>query len=99
MRSTRIRVTEAELTDIVPGTALHKRALDAFDEIDAGEPYRKYARDKLDKDGDLEFDEDAAVSLGADEGAYVMGWKWVDDEAAIAEGYLTHPDRVEEEAE
>lgn len=97
MRAIRVRITEAELTDIKPGTALHKRALDAFDEIDQGEPYRRYANEHLDKDGELEFDDDAAVSLGADEGAYVMAWVWVSDDDLRAEGYLKENDTEEDE--
>lgn len=30
------------------------------------------------KDGEIELDEDAEVSLGEDPGAYVMVWTWVD---------------------
>lgn len=96
-RSTRVRINESDLEDIKPGTALHRRALEAFEEIEQGNPYREYARDRLDKDGELEFDEDAVVSLGADEGAYVMAWKWVDDESLIAEGYLEKHDDAEED--
>lgn len=33
-------------------------------------------------EGDLECDSDAVVSKGDDPGAYVMCWKWVDDEDA-----------------
>lgn len=31
------------------------------------------------RDGDLEIDSNAVVSLGDDPGAYVMAWVWVDD--------------------
>lgn len=34
------------------------------------------------KDGEIEMDDDAEVSLGDDPGAYVMVWKWVSEKAA-----------------
>lgn len=40
--------------------------------------YRSYAQGCLQRDGDLEFDDNAVVSMGEDPGAYVQGWKWVD---------------------
>lgn len=46
------------------------------------EKYRK-AADKLHhREGELEFDDNAPVSIGFDDGAYVMGWKWITDEEA-----------------
>lgn len=36
------------------------------------------AAGKHGSDGDLEFDDNAAISLSDDGGAYVMGWKWVE---------------------
>lgn len=36
------------------------------------------ADDKFGKEGDLEFDTDAEVSDGDDNGAYVQCWKWLD---------------------
>jgi hypothetical protein len=36
-----------------------------------------YARENLVRDGDLEVDADAVVSMGDDFGAYVACWKWV----------------------
>lgn len=38
--------------------------------------YREAARD-YQRDGDLEFDDNAVVSLGDDPGAYVQCWKWI----------------------
>ncbi len=38
--------------------------------------YRDQARD-LASDGELEIDDDAAVSIGSDEGAYVQMWQWI----------------------
>lgn len=40
--------------------------------------YRAFAQGYLQRDGDLEFDDNAVVSMGDDPGAYVQGWKWVD---------------------
>lgn len=34
------------------------------------------AKDKFEKDGDLEIDLDSQVSHGDDNGAYVQCWKW-----------------------
>jgi hypothetical protein len=31
---------------------------------------------------ELEFDDDAVVSLGEDAGVFVMGWRWITDEEA-----------------
>lgn len=36
------------------------------------------AKEKHEKEGAIEFDEDAVVSEGDDNGAYVTGWIWVD---------------------
>jgi hypothetical protein len=33
-------------------------------------------------EGDIEFDEDAVVSLSDDGGAYVQAWLWIDDPEA-----------------
>lgn len=38
---------------------------------------RQLASDKYGRDGDLEFDANATVSEGDDNGAYVQAWKWV----------------------
>ena len=38
---------------------------------------RKMADAKLGKDGELEFDSDAKVSEGEDNGAYVQAWAWI----------------------
>lgn len=40
--------------------------------------FSDYAHENLTDEGDLEFDSGCMVSMGADRGAYVMGWKWVD---------------------
>lgn len=39
--------------------------------------YLKYAQDESQRDGEIEFDDDAEVSLSDDGGAYVQGWYWV----------------------
>ncbi len=41
------------------------------------ETIRQMAKDEFTVDGDLEFDEEAKVSEGNDNGAYVQAWKWV----------------------
>lgn len=51
-------------------------------EDDVLEPmYRRYAQEVYQEDGELEFDNDAIVSISGDGGAYVQGWKWVDSDA------------------
>ena len=40
--------------------------------------YLAYAQENFHRDGDLEFDENAKVSIGEDSGAYVQCWKWID---------------------
>lgn len=91
-RATRIRVTDNDLKDIKPDSALYKRAVEELAEFEAGVPYREYASDHIDKDGDLEIDEDAVVSIGADDGAYIMCWKWIDHDAMREHGYLEDED-------
>lgn len=41
--------------------------------------YRKIAINDLQKDGELEIDPDAVVSISEDGGAYVQAWVWVQD--------------------
>ena len=49
--------------------------------------YRATADERYGHDGELEFDDDAVVSLGDDPGAYVMCWRWVDaDDAKVETG-------------
>ena len=38
--------------------------------------------EKLAKDGEIEVDDEATVSMGGDDGAYVQVWLWVSDEMA-----------------
>lgn len=40
--------------------------------------YADYARENLQDEGTLEFDDATIVSVSTDRGAYVMAWKWVD---------------------
>jgi len=88
----RLRVTEDELKDIKPDSPLYKRAAEELAEFANGKPYREYAQARLHRDGDLEIDDDAAVSLGADDGAYIMCWKWIANDTMRAEGYLETTD-------
>jgi len=43
------------------------------------------AAKRQEKDGVLEFDDDARVSVSSEGGAYVQGWMWVSDEDAEVE--------------
>lgn len=95
MSATRVRLTEDDLKDIKPGTDFYKRAAEALGDIDAGRPYREYAKEHLDDDGELEIDDDAVVSLGADDGAYVEAWVWVSDDDLVAHEYLERCDECE----
>lgn len=88
MPAARIRIDEKDLKDIKQDSALYKRVVDTLQEQEDGAVYLEYAQDRLHKDGALEFDDDSVVSLGADEGAYVMAWVWVADDTLRAEGYL-----------
>lgn len=40
--------------------------------------YLAHAQSVHQKDGDLEFDDNAKVSISEDGGAYVQCWKWID---------------------
>ena len=42
--------------------------------------YIKTARDIYEKEGEIEIDNNAAISKGRDAGAYVAAWVWVSDE-------------------
>ena len=44
-------------------------------------------------DGDIEFDDDAIVSLSDDGGAYVQAWLWIDDPEASDPDDIEHCDR------
>lgn len=39
--------------------------------------FRNIAKEQLQKDGELEIDDDAVVSISEDGGAYVQAWVWV----------------------
>lgn len=42
--------------------------------------YRAAARIFYERDGEIEIDDNAAVSIGSDNGAYVQAWIWVSDD-------------------
>jgi len=44
--------------------------------------HRKYREAISSIDGKMEIDDDAIVSIGADDGAYIMAWVWVTNEDA-----------------
>lgn len=65
---------------------LHAQVMKLLDEVNrSAEPderttriYREAADDEYGRDGELEFDSDAVVSMSdGGLGAYVMGWRWV----------------------
>lgn len=41
--------------------------------------YITVARARYHRDGEIEIDDGAVVSMGDDAGAYVAAWVWVDD--------------------
>lgn len=85
MRPMRIRIEESDLKDVIPDSNLHKKIIAQIAQ-DLLEPYQKkyldHARKNIQINGELEFDDDAAVSISDDGGAYVMCWKWIRDEEA-----------------
>ncbi len=98
-KRTRVSLSEEDLKDIKPDSPLYKRVVETFEEIEQGRPYVEYALDHLHKDGDLEIDDDAVVSLGADDGAYIMCWKWIDNDSMRETGYLENEDDNETETD
>ena len=52
---------------------------------DKEDNYFRTLAQELHRDGDLEIDEDAVVSVGEDNGAYVQMWKWIEDDRVIEE--------------
>lgn len=61
---------------------LVSKILERTKDPENAEVYRSAADEKFARDGEIEFDDDAVVSLGDDPGAYVQGWIWVDNETA-----------------
>lgn len=78
--ATHIRVTARELDQIKPGTEMYKRAVEALEAARQGWLYVQRADELYARDGEIEIDDDAAVSFSGDGGAYVQGWLWVPDE-------------------
>ena len=97
MTAIRCRLTEDDLKDIKPDSGLYRRVTAELAEFAEGAPYREYAQAHLQRDGLLEFDDDAAVSLGSEGGAYIMGWTWIDDEDMYESGYLEDEDGESQE--
>lgn len=91
MTAIRIRISEEDLKDINPDSQLYKNVKHELEEQKKGDAYRRYAEDRLHREGHVEFDDDAMVSMGFDDGAYVMGWVWVDAAELSEEGYLDEP--------
>ena len=64
------------------GKTLNGKPEEFFVAKDACEEVRRrelldLARDRLERDGEIEFDDDAKVSESEDNGAYVQAWLWV----------------------
>lgn len=59
------------------------------DNSPAAQKYREAAKRFKHRQGELEIDDFAAVSFGADDGAYVQAWVWIDETD-------THPPEVSE---
>lgn len=78
--ASRVRIAENELDQIKPGTELYRRAVETLAEAGRSQEYIVRAAEIYGRDGEIEIDDDAAVSLGVDAGAYVQGWLWVPDE-------------------
>lgn len=57
------------------------------------EDYREGAREEYMTES-IDFDGNAVVSRGDDDGAYVQAWVWVSDDSAIA----AHRRRMEDES-
>ena len=68
--ATCIRISETELDQIKPGTSLYKQAVGALEESRQGWTYIQRADALYGDDGEIEIDDDAAVSMSED-GAYV----------------------------
>ncbi len=65
-------------------------ALNVFAESrsDTESAFLEAARENHAREGELEFDDNAVVSLSEDGGAYVMGWRWVYLSEVAAPGNL-----------
>ena len=67
----------AAVFEIIAMTGLGERP--GFDpEEEVKDAYRSLAMTHWHKEGEIEIDEDAEVSLGEDPGAYVQAWVWVE---------------------
>jgi hypothetical protein len=76
-----VHIKQEDLAAIKPDSDLRKRAEQMLKErySEEGREIVDYAMENMHKDSDFEVDHDAAISAG-DEGAYVMGWSWIDYE-------------------
>ncbi len=75
-----------------------KRFREQLKEEESGLPqqYREAAFEHQ-RDGEIEVDEGAVVSLGADDGAYVQAWLWVSNREAGVENDEDDDDGVRDE--
>lgn len=67
---------QAIAAGLTSGEALNVFA-ESRTEEEAG--YLEAAREEYGREGELEFDDNAVISVSEDGGAYVMGWRWVYD--------------------
>lgn len=75
-------VDENELKDIAENSPLSKRVIETLAQTSEEVAYLEAAQTLHHRDGDLEIDDDATVSLSDDGGAYVLAWIWVSAEDA-----------------
>lgn len=80
-------ITRANLRTMARGAQLRKRALALFRQqrTKAWEALLQRAQAKHHRDGEIEIEDDATVSLSGDHGAYVQAWIWVyNSDAGVA---------------
>ena len=52
-------------------------AVEACDGEEKAPYYRDRAKEKWEREGEIEIDDEAVVSVSSDNGAYVQAWVWV----------------------
>ena len=66
-----------------------ENAIEAFTEGEADRiRYRDQAREEWVREGEIEIDDDAEVSISEDGGAYVQAWVWVADNTGKPKGVI-----------
>ncbi len=78
MKTCWVHVREDELIHVAPESELCSRISRNFLQQSTADYPRYHAAAKhLQRDGELEIDDNALVSVSDDGGAYVMSWVWV----------------------